>query len=73
MYELNVPVISELLLTVVLTGVLVFVFQKVFVERWLSRNLEQFRIDLQRTIQNESRQLHFIERQIEEFYSPMLV
>ena len=62
--NIDVPVASQILLTglvsAVFTGILVFAFQKVF-ERWI-----------QRAIQTEARQIRFIERQLEEFYSPMM-
>jgi hypothetical protein len=64
MNNIDVPVASQILLTglvsAVFTGILVFAFQKVF-ERWI-----------QRAIQTEARQIRFIERQLEEFYSPMM-
>jgi hypothetical protein len=76
MYEINIPAASQILFTIVvtavITGIIVFIFQKVFVERPLSRSLERLRADLQRTIQNEARQVRFTERQVEEFYSPIL-
>jgi len=64
MNNIDVPVASQILLTGLVsaffTGILVFAFQKVF-ERWI-----------QRAIQTEARQIRFIERQLEEFYSPMM-
>jgi hypothetical protein len=76
MPAIDIPVASQIfftaLVSAVFTGIFVFIFQKVFVERWLLKNLELFKADLQRTIQNEARQLRFVERQMEEFYSPMI-
>ena len=67
---------SKILLTglasALFTGILAFAAQKHFIERPLLRSLELFKAELQKTREKETRQLAFIERQLEEFYSPMI-
>jgi hypothetical protein len=76
MLGLDEAVVNQIILnglvSAVLTGIIVFVIQKVLIETWVTKKLERFKADLQITILNETRKLEFIERQIEEFYSPML-
>jgi hypothetical protein len=69
--NIDVQFVSQVLFSSLVTGVLVFVFQKV-IERRLSKKIELFKADLHRTIQNEARTMKFVERQLEEFYSPMM-
>ena len=39
--------LTSAVFTGIFTGILIFIFQKAVVERWMARNLEQFKIDLQ--------------------------
>lgn len=70
------PEASKILLTGLVsaffTGILAFATQKLLIERPLLRSLEQFKAQLQETREQKNRQLAFVERQLEEFYSPMI-
>ena len=67
---------SKILLTSVatalFTGILAFAAQKLFIERRLLKSLELFRAELQRAREYETRQIRLAERQLEEFYAPMI-
>jgi hypothetical protein len=70
------PEVSKILLTSIasalFTGILAFTAQKLFIERKLLKSLELFKAELQKVRDQEARQLSYVERQLEEFYSPMV-
>ena len=42
------------------------------IERWLLKTLEKYKAELQAAQERQTRRLDFVERQLREFYSPML-
>lgn len=57
--------------TAFFSGVVIFALQKQM-EKRLQQNLEDYRSELQKTRDQEIRHLEFIQRQLEEFYVPMI-
>jgi hypothetical protein len=70
------PEASKILLasiaSALFTGIIAFSAQKLFIERRLLTSLEIFKTELQKAREHEARQFAFVERQLEEFYAPMI-
>jgi hypothetical protein len=76
MNAIDWPEVSKILLasiaSALFTGILAIAVQKLFFERRLLKSLELFKAELQKVRDQEARQFILAQRQLEEFYSPMI-
>ncbi|MCP4539475.1 MAG: hypothetical protein GY832_20245 [Chloroflexi bacterium] len=69
--EISRIVFSSVVGTLV-TNILAFAIQRLLIERRMQESMELFKTELQKIRSQEERNLAFVARQLEEFYSPMV-